>query len=68
VELNYDPIEVRVSLVVSLFALAATALALAGKRRAPRIGKNRVWAWKASRNRVRIDFVSTSRSLSSASL
>jgi hypothetical protein len=65
--LRYDPVEVRVALVVSTIACVAMALALAGKNPVRKGGKNRLWSWKPSRNRVRIESVISSLSGSPAS-
>lgn len=67
IRLRYDPFDVRVALVVSLVACAATVLALAGKNPVRADEKSRLWSWKGSRNRVRIESVISSLSVSPAS-
>jgi hypothetical protein len=61
--LRYDPIEVRLAIVLSLGAAVLAITAIARKSLGKPARKNRLWAWKGLRNRVRIELVTSSRSL-----
>jgi hypothetical protein len=61
ITLRYDPPEIRVALVVSGVAIAATLLALANFFSRQRAEKSTLWSWNAQRPHVRIEFVISSR-------